>query len=488
MTSFSPPETVESVEGEVGKSDFTPRKLVFTEFGLSPVFSASPLPTSPQERLLSQTKLHVLLRSPLSFNSCRKSESPRIFLPQARTKIINGTPKSHRQCHCKQSKCLKLYCECFASGSYCDECSCANCHNNVENEDVRREATECILKRNPNAFKPRIIGSPCTPQDDGDASKDVLVMAKHIKGCHCKRTGCLKNYCECFQANILCSENCKCVSCKNWEVSELGMVATLENHCKTKANIQQANANSSNAIVSSSHSFSQESRKRTFRELSDSNMRDTEIHELTKHHSVNPVGVYVSIPTLHADCVCPIASSAALGSSKPTYRSLLADAIHPLDAIELCSLLVAVSEAAKFLADEQCKAEIKGVKECVQDCKKEPDVHQVVPRNQYPGSQTDITVMDKSRSCDIGIQDGGPFSSEGDDLMRDKKDKLFTRSASLDQNLNHGCNENVIKEHERLVLTCLKDCLGKLIAFGIMEGNRFEHLSTCNINQDLKPG
>uniref|UniRef100_A0A6N2M7A2 Uncharacterized protein n=1 Tax=Salix viminalis TaxID=40686 RepID=A0A6N2M7A2_SALVM len=105
MTSFSPPETVESVEGEVGKSDFTPRKLVFTEFGLSPVFSASPLPTSPQERLLSQTKLHVLLRSPLSF---KKSESPGIFLPQARTKIINGTPKSHRQCHCKQSKCLKL--------------------------------------------------------------------------------------------------------------------------------------------------------------------------------------------------------------------------------------------------------------------------------------------------------------------------------------------------------------------------------------------
>ena len=112
-------------------------------------------------------------------------------------------------------------------------------------------------------------------------------MAKHIKGCHCKRTGCLKNYCECFQANILCSENCKCVSCKNWEVSELGMVATLENHCKTKANNQQANANSSNAIVSSSHSFSQESRKRTFQELSDSNMRDTEIHELTKHHSVS---------------------------------------------------------------------------------------------------------------------------------------------------------------------------------------------------------
>ncbi|KAJ7011828.1 protein tesmin/TSO1-like CXC 6 isoform X1 [Populus alba x Populus x berolinensis] len=471
MTSFSPPETVESVKGELGKSDFTQRKLIFTEFGLSPVVSASPLHTSPQERLLLQTKLHVLPRSPLSF---KKSESPGISLPQARTKIINGTPKSHRQCHCKQSKCLKLYCECFASGSYCDECSCANCHNNVENEDVRREAAECILERNPNAFKPKITGSPCTPPDDGDAAKDVL--AKHIKGCHCKRTGCLKKYCECFQANILCSENCKCVSCKNMEGSELGMVVTSENHCKTKAYIQQENANSSSAVVSSSHIFPQESRKRTFRELFDSNMRDTEIREFTKHHAVDPVGVHVSIPTLRADCVCQIASSAALGSLKLTYRSLLADAIHPLDTTELCSLLVVVSDAAKFLADEHCKAQIKEVKEyqmacdLEKDCKKEPDVHQVVPHNQLPGSQTDITVMDNSRSCDIGMQDGGPFSSEGDYLMCDEKDKLFTRSASLDQNLNHGCNENFTEEHERLVLTCLRDCLGKLIAFGTMKG------------------
>jgi hypothetical protein len=32
-------------------------------------------------------------------------------------------------CNCKKSKCLKLYCECFASELYCDACNCSECHN-----------------------------------------------------------------------------------------------------------------------------------------------------------------------------------------------------------------------------------------------------------------------------------------------------------------------------------------------------------------------
>lgn len=58
------------------------------------------------------------------------------------------------------------YCECFASGVYCDGCNCVNCHNNVENDAVRREAVEATLERNPTAFRPKIASSPHGARDN----------------------------------------------------------------------------------------------------------------------------------------------------------------------------------------------------------------------------------------------------------------------------------------------------------------------------------
>jgi hypothetical protein len=107
-------------------------------------------------------------------------------------------------CNCKKSRCLKLYCDCFAILKFCDStyCNCFQCCNNPDNEDKRSEAIKSTKEKNLLAFSTKI------------SDKE-----QHVTGCHCKNSHCLKKYCECFTGNALCGSNCKCQSCKNYEGS-----------------------------------------------------------------------------------------------------------------------------------------------------------------------------------------------------------------------------------------------------------------------------
>ncbi|XP_003424108.1 protein lin-54 homolog isoform X1 [Nasonia vitripennis] len=115
--------------------------------------------------------------------------------------------RPRKPCNCTKSQCLKLYCDCFANGEFCHMCNCNNCSNNLGNEEERQRAIKSCLERNPNAFRPKIGKGRETGED----------IRRHNKGCNCKRSGCLKNYCECYEAKIPCSENCKCIGCRNVE-------------------------------------------------------------------------------------------------------------------------------------------------------------------------------------------------------------------------------------------------------------------------------
>ena len=90
----------------------------------------------------------------------------------------------------------------FATPAYCKGCACKNCHNTPAHEDKRRQAIDRIIERNPDAFNKPVAG--------GSQRK-----------CHCKRSQCLKKYCECFQAGLPCLPECSCISCKNFEGSDL---------------------------------------------------------------------------------------------------------------------------------------------------------------------------------------------------------------------------------------------------------------------------
>ncbi|CAL4926336.1 unnamed protein product [Urochloa decumbens] len=146
-----------------------------------------------------------------------------------RRKLKNGDGDSCRHCSCKKSKCLKLYCACFAAKVYCSGyCSCQGCLNNHTHE----ETVSCIRKRtesrNPLAFAPTVTHGFDSGSDFGGDSNQTPASARHKRGCNCRKSSCLKKYCECFQSGVGCSMSCRCEGCKNSFGKREGMLLATE--------------------------------------------------------------------------------------------------------------------------------------------------------------------------------------------------------------------------------------------------------------------
>lgn len=61
---------------------------------------------------------------------------------KSRSKSRQGKPK---KCNCKNSKCLKLYCDCFSAGKYCDDCNCTDCLNTATRGGLESAPTSHAL-------------------------------------------------------------------------------------------------------------------------------------------------------------------------------------------------------------------------------------------------------------------------------------------------------------------------------------------------------
>jgi hypothetical protein len=128
--------------------------------------------------------------------------------------------QSRHCCSCKKSRCLKLYCECFANGGYCHGCNCVDCHNRAHFQEEIRQAKQTIGEKNPVAFKRRMC-------EDNDERAPI--------SCNCSKSGCLKKYCECYKNGLKCGSSCNCVSCSNTTALRTISYRRFEkNHLKTR--------------------------------------------------------------------------------------------------------------------------------------------------------------------------------------------------------------------------------------------------------------
>ena len=94
-------------------------------------------------------------------------------------------------------------------------------------------ARKVVLAKDPSAFqaKVRVCAVLCIcvyvldaalagtePQSPSHpaARTQVTVQAGHKKGCRCKRSKCLRRYCECFSGGARCNPDvCGCEGCRN---------------------------------------------------------------------------------------------------------------------------------------------------------------------------------------------------------------------------------------------------------------------------------
>ncbi|CAD8109646.1 unnamed protein product [Paramecium primaurelia] len=169
----------------------------------------SPIKYSPQKKQKKQVE-----QDGQEIKQLDIQEIPIIQQIQTRRKInkinynVDNSPVEQvemKPCNCTKTHCLQLYCSCFHNKRQCiSECKCNDCYNDGQHEEDVLKAVEQIKMKEQRASHHDL--------DSFDT--------KQVWGCKCKKTKCIKGYCECFIRGKKCTSHCQCTECENRRQSQ----------------------------------------------------------------------------------------------------------------------------------------------------------------------------------------------------------------------------------------------------------------------------
>lgn len=156
----------------------------------------------------SEKEVHQTLQVKVMDRFLDDSNSATSDFSEPKIQIIESFIKAEEPkkigCRCGMTKCLRLHCRCFRDLDYCAKhCKCTSCFNNEEHDEIRTFVINKTKDINKHAFTSKVVYMEHQEKGTINAS-----------GCTCK-TGCVRNYCECFKNKSGCSPLCRCTSCQN---------------------------------------------------------------------------------------------------------------------------------------------------------------------------------------------------------------------------------------------------------------------------------
>uniref|UniRef100_A0A0E0A1F7 CRC domain-containing protein n=1 Tax=Oryza glumipatula TaxID=40148 RepID=A0A0E0A1F7_9ORYZ len=165
--------------------------------------AVEPLPPQPVAVVVAEAE-------PCSMNQLALTPTPK------RQKVEeNADGNGCKHCACKKSRCLKLYCPCFAGGGYCSEkCGCQPCFNKALYAETVQTTRKVLLSRQKRMSLKINRRSEANVEAVEDAHHSSSSTPPR-RGCNCKKSSCLKKYCDCYQDGTGCSLFCRCEDCRN---------------------------------------------------------------------------------------------------------------------------------------------------------------------------------------------------------------------------------------------------------------------------------